>query len=146
MIVPASAALPSVSAILAIGAVPIITEVDDSLTLDPDAVRDNISPYTKVIMPVHMRGVPANMTAIMEIADEHGLLVLEDTAQANGGSFGGRPLGSIGNVGAFSLQASKIIHNREGGMVITETNEVNTRATMFTTHSRRRLVRCPRAV
>ena len=143
VIVPAFCWIASVSAILAIGAVPIITEVDDSLTLDPDAVRANISPYTKVIMPVHMRGVPANMTAIMAIADEHGLLVLEDTAQANGGSFGGRPLGSIGNVGAFSLQASKIITTGEGGMVITDDDEVYTRATMFHDPFASRLVEVP---
>ena len=143
VIVPAFCWIASVSAILAIGAVPIITEVDDSLTLDPDAVRANISPYTKVIMPVHMRGVPANMTVIMEIAREHGLLVLEDTAQANGGSFGGRALGSIGNVGAFSLQASKIITTGEGGMVITDDDEVYTRATMFHDPFASRLVEVP---
>ena len=143
MIVPAFCWIASVSAILAIGAVPVITEVDDSLTLDPEAVKANISPYTKAIMPVHMRGVPANMTAIMEIAEEHGLLVLEDTAQANGGSFGGRPLGSIGNVGAFSLQASKIITTGEGGMVITDDDEVYTRATMFHDPFASRLVEVP---
>ena len=143
VIVPAFCWIASVSAILAIGAVPIITEVDDSLTLDPDAVRANISPYTKAIMPVHMRGVPANMTAIVEIAKEHGLLVLEDTAQANGGSFGGKALGSIGDVGAFSLQASKIITTGEGGMVITDDDEVYTRATMFHDPFASRLVEVP---
>lgn len=143
VIVPAFCWIASVSAILAIGAVPIITEVDDSLTLDPEAARNNISPYTKAIMPVHMRGVPANMTAIVEIAKEHGLLVLEDTAQANGGSFGGKALGSIGNVGAFSLQASKIITTGEGGMVITNDDEVYTRATMFHDPFASRLVEVP---
>ncbi len=131
VIVPAFGWIASVAAILGIGAVPIITEVDDSLTLDPEATKANLSPYTKAIMPVHMRGVPANMDAIGKIAQEHGLLILEDTAQANGGSFRGKPLGSIGDVGSFSLQASKIITAGEGGMVITDQEEIFTRAAMF---------------
>lgn len=143
VIVPAFCWIASISAILAIGAVPIITEVDESLTLDPEAVKANISPYTKAIMPVHMRGVPANMTAIKEIAKEHDLGVLEDTAQANGGSFGGKALGSIGDVGAFSLQASKIITTGEGGIVITDDDEVYTRATMFHDPFASRLVDVP---
>ncbi len=143
VIVPAFGWIASVAAILGIGAVPIITEVDDSLTLDPAAVRANLSPYTKAIMPVHMRGVPANMEAIHAIAQTHGLLILEDTAQANGGSFRGKPLGSLGDVGAFSLQASKIITTGEGGMVITDQKEVFTRAAMFHDPFSSRLVDVP---
>lgn len=143
VIVPAFGWIASVAAILGIGAVPIITEVDDSLTLDPEATRANLSPYTKAIMPVHMRGVPANMDAINDIAKAHDLLVLEDTAQANGGSFRGRPLGSLGDVGAFSLQASKIITTGEGGMVVTDQEAIYTRAAMFHDPFSSRLVDVP---
>ena len=143
VIVPGFGWIASISAILGVGAVPVIVEVDDSLTIDPDAIRANLSPYTKAIMPIHMRGVPADMNAVLAIAEEKGLKVLEDTAQANGGSFGGRPLGALGDVGSFSLQASKIITTGEGGMVITDDEEIITRATMFHDPFSSRLVEVP---
>lgn len=131
VIVPGFGWIASISAILGVGAVPIITEVDESLTLDVESARQNISPHTKVIMPIHMRGAPANLGPLMELAREHNLKLLEDTAQANGGTYLGRQLGSFGDVGAFSLQASKIITSGEGGMVVTSHEEVFARAAMF---------------
>lgn len=131
VIVPGFGWIASISAILGVGAVPIITEVDESLTLDVGAARQNISPYTKVIMPIHMRGAPANLSPLLELAREHNLKLLEDTAQANGGTFQGRQLGSFGDAGAFSLQASKIITSGEGGMIVTSQQEVFARAAMF---------------
>jgi len=92
VIVPGYTFVASPSAILAIGAIPIIAEVDDSLTLDPRSVEANITPHTKAIMPVHMRGMPCEMEAIAKIASEHGLKVVEDVAQAAGASYRGRPL------------------------------------------------------
>lgn len=143
VIVPAFGWIASVAAILGVGAVPVITEVDDSLTLDPEHVKANLSPFTKAIMPIHMRGVPANLEAMLPIAQAHGLKVLEDTAQANGGSFQGRPLGTLGDVGSFSLQASKIVTSGEGGLVITDNEEIYTRATMFHDPFSSRLVNVP---
>src|SRR5206468_8739800 len=104
VIVPAYTWISTATAPLMLGAVPVIAEVDDSLTLDPEDVRRKITPLTRAIMPVHMRGAPTDMDAIMAIARERGLAVVEDVAQANGGSFRGRRLGAIGDLGAFSLQ------------------------------------------
>lgn len=131
VIVPAYTWIASPAAVLAVGAIPVIAEVDSSLTLDPEDVRARISPYTKAIMPVHMRGAPSDMDAIMRIAREHELKVLEDTAQADGASHAGRRLGGIGDAGCFSLQFNKIITSGEGGMVVTKDEEIWRRALMF---------------
>jgi 8-amino-3,8-dideoxy-alpha-D-manno-octulosonate transaminase len=131
VIVPAYTFIASASAVLAVGGIPIIAEVDASLTLDPASVREQISPYTKAIMPVHMRGMPADMDAIMDIAAEHGLSVIEDVAQAAGAAYKGRPLGSIGHIGCFSLQMHKIITTGEGGVLVTDDPELLFRAKCF---------------
>ncbi|MFX0117554.1 MAG: DegT/DnrJ/EryC1/StrS family aminotransferase [Candidatus Hodarchaeota archaeon] len=131
VIIPAYTWIASAAAVLAVGGVPILAEVDESLTLDPADVETKITPYTKAIMPVHMRGAPCRMDAVMDIARRHGLRVIEDTAQADGGSYKGQALGSIGDVGCFSLQFNKIITAGEGGMVITDDEEVWKRAIMF---------------
>ncbi len=131
VIVPAYTWIASASAVLTVGGVPVIAEVDETLTLDPADVERKITPYTKAIMPVHMRGAPARMDELLAIARRHGLQVIEDAAQADGGSYRGRRLGSIGDVGCFSLQFNKIITSGEGGMVITDDEQVWKRAVMF---------------
>jgi 8-amino-3,8-dideoxy-alpha-D-manno-octulosonate transaminase len=130
VIVPGYTYIASASAIILCNAVPVIAEIDESLTIDPADVERKITPQTRAIMPVHMRGIPSRMDAIMEIARRHNLLVIEDVAQADGASFRGRRLGSIGNVGCFSLQYYKIITTGEGGMVITDDDRVYARAAM----------------
>src|SRR5207248_10556058 len=89
-----------------------------------------ITPQTKAIMPVHMRGIPSQMDEIMEIARRHNLLVIEDAAQADGGSYKGRRLGSIGDVGCFSMQVSKTITTGEGGIVVTNSDRCYARAAL----------------
>lgn len=131
VIVPAYTWIASASAVLAVGGIPIVSEVDNSLTLDPAEIESKISAHTKVIMPVHMRGAPADMDAILAVAKKHNLKVIEDTAQANGGSLNGKALGSFGDVGCFSLQFNKIITAGEGGMIITDDESVWKRAVMF---------------
>jgi dTDP-4-amino-4,6-dideoxygalactose transaminase len=131
VIVPGYTWVSTASAVLALGAVPVIAEVDGSLTLDPADVRRKVSSYTKAIVPVHMRGAPARMDALSEVAREHGLRVLEDVCQAGGGSFGGRALGSIGDAGTFSFQMSKILTAGEGGLLITSDPAIALRATMY---------------
>ena len=131
VIVPAYTWYSTVSAVLAVGAVPIVAEVDDSLTLDPADVERKVSPQTRCIVPVHMRGMPARMDALCELARARGLRVLEDVAQAAGGSFDGRALGSIGDAGAFSFQFSKVMTAGEGGMVTTDHSNVYRRTTMY---------------
>ena len=131
VIVPAYTWIASASAVLAAGAIPIVAEVDESLTLDPADVEARISPATRAIMPVHMRGLPAQMDALMAVAQRHNLKVIEDVAQASGGSYRGRMLGSIGDVGCFSLQFNKIITSGEGGMVVTDDETIWKRAIMY---------------
>lgn len=131
VIVPAYTWIATASAVVALGAVPIVAEVDESLTLDPADVERKISGATKVIIPVHMRGAPSQLDALVAIARRHGVRVLEDVAQADGGSYQGRRLGSIGEVGAFSLQFNKIITCGEGGMVITDDEEILRRVLMY---------------
>ena len=131
VILPAYTWIASASAVLTAGGIPIMAEVDASLTLDPVDVERKISPHTRAIMPVHMRGAPARMDELLAIARRHGLGVVEDSAQANGGSYRGRRLGSLGDVGCFSLQFNKIITAGEGGLLITNREEVWKRAVMF---------------
>jgi dTDP-4-amino-4,6-dideoxygalactose transaminase len=131
VIVPAYTWIATASAVVAMGAVPILAEVDESLTLDPTDVRRKITRFTKAIIPVHLRGVPCQMNELMAIAREHTLPVLEDVAQADGGSYHGQRLGSIGDVGTFSLQFNKIITCGEGGMVTTNDDGILRRVLMY---------------
>lgn len=128
VIVPGLTYIASASAVLICGGVPVIAEIDESLTLDPEDMERKITPRTKAVMPVHMRGIPCDMDRIMAAARRHNLLVIEDCAQACGGSFKGRRLGSIGDVGCFSLQQSKVITAGEGGVVVTNDRTVFERA------------------
>ena len=104
-----------------------IVDVDDTLCLDPAAVEKAISKRTKAIVPVHMRGASAQMDAILDIARRHGLPVVEDVAQAGGGSFQGKRLGSLGTVGCFSFDYYKVHASGEGGFVATNDEWIYTR-------------------
>lgn len=128
VIVPGYTYIASASAVLIVGAVPVIAEIDASFTLDPQDLERNITPRTKAIMPVHMRGIPCDMDPILEVARKHGLRVIEDTSQACGGSYKGRRLGSLGDLGTFSFQQSKVMTAGEGGMIVTNDREVFERA------------------
>ena len=119
VIIPGYTFFATCAAVIAAKAIPVICEVDDSLTLDPDDFERKITPRTKAVIPVHMRGVPCNMDRIMDIARKHNIKVVEDTAQACGGSFKGKYLGTFGDCNAFSFQYHKIITAGEGGMVTT---------------------------
>jgi 8-amino-3,8-dideoxy-alpha-D-manno-octulosonate transaminase len=106
-------------AILESGAVPVFTEVDETLTMDPADLEKKITPRTKAIIPVHMLGAPARIDEIAAIAERHGIPVIEDTAQACGGTFNGRWLGTFGTMGIFSFDPVKTITTGEGGMIVT---------------------------
>lgn len=131
VIVPAYTYIATAAAVLIARAVPVIVEVDESLTMDPQALEAAITPYTKAVIPVHMRGVPCNMEAIMAIASKHSLLVIEDVAQANGGSYKGKPLGSFGAAGCFSFQQYKLVTAGEGGLLATNDPLIYTRASIY---------------
>lgn len=128
VIVPAYTFMASALAVTAVGAIPVIVEVDETLAIDPEDIERNISPNTKVIMPVHMLGFPCDMDRIMDIANKYNIKVLEDACQAVGGSYKGRRLGSIGHVGAYSFNYFKIISCGEGGALLTNDRVVFERA------------------
>ena len=131
VIVPAYTWIAPVSSVAMLGAVPILAEVDETLNLDPTDVARKITPRTKAILAVHMRGAPAQMDELQTLAQARGLRVIEDVAQADGGIYRGRRLGTLGDVGCFSLQFNKIITCGEGGVVITADETVRERALML---------------
>src|SRR5262245_16976962 len=131
VILPGYTYISSAAAVISARAVPVIAEVDDTLTLDPADVARKISPRTKAIMPVHMRGVPSQMDELLQLARSAGVTVIEDTAQACGGSYRGRRLGTLGDAGCFSLQHYKIITTGEGGAVVSDHADVMARAAMY---------------
>lgn len=131
VIIPAYTWVATAAAVAIVGAVPVLAEVDSSLTLDPRDFAAKITSRTKAVIVVHMRGIAADMDPILEIAQKHGLMVIEDVAQANGGTYKGRLLGSLGHVGCFSLQQSKVIASGEGGMLVTNSEELWQRAVLY---------------
>ncbi len=128
VIVPAYTFFASASAVVVAKAIPVIAEIDETLTIDPSDIEKKITPRTRAIIPVHMRGLPCNMDSIMKIAKKHRLSVIEDTAQAAGGTFRGKKLGTFGDTGCFSFDAYKIIASGEGGMVTTDSEKIYVRA------------------
>lgn len=131
VLVPAYTWVSSAAAVIAVGAVPVLVDVDESATIDPEDVRRRITPYTKAIIPVHMLNLVCDMDAIMEIAREHGLVVIEDAAQAFGVMYRGKHVGAIGDAGAFSFNQHKNIKSGEGGALVTSNPRLHARAGMY---------------
>ena len=134
VIMPAFTFVASFEAVLSVGAIPVLVDVDDTLTLDPEAVRKAITPKTKCIMPVHMCGSMADMDALKSICKEHSLLLLEDACQSIGGTYKGQYLGTIGDAGTFSFDFVKTITCAEGGVVLTNSEDVYTKSDGYTDH------------
>jgi dTDP-4-amino-4,6-dideoxygalactose transaminase len=131
VIVPAYTFMASASAVLAAGAIPVIAEVDESCLLDAADVERKMGPKVKAIIPVHMVGMPCDMDAILAVARKHGVRVVEDSCQCDGGSYKGRRTGSIGDMGAFSFNDFKIMTCGEGGSVVTSDRALYERALVF---------------
>ena len=121
----------SCASIVAAKAMPVICEVDETLTIDPADIEKKITPATKAIVAVHMRGVPCNMDAIMEIAKKHNLKVIEDCAQAVGATYKGKYCGTFGDCGCFSFQYHKTITAGEGGMILCKDARIYDRACSY---------------
>jgi perosamine synthetase len=129
VIVPAYSFIASAMCVLARGAIPRFVDVlEDTGTIDPDAIEAAITPATKAVMAVHIHGTPADMNAIDAVARPRGLKVIEDAAQAHLATYEGRPCGSLGDTAAFSLQASKNLSAGEGGVFTTKDAEALERA------------------
>jgi 8-amino-3,8-dideoxy-alpha-D-manno-octulosonate transaminase len=131
VIVPGYTFFASCASIIAAKAIPVIAEVNDSLTLDPIDIEKKITSRTKAIIAVHMRGAPCDMTKILAIAEKHNLKVIEDVAQSTGGIYKGKRLGSFGEINAFSFQYHKIITAGEGGIVATNDELLYERAMSY---------------
>lgn len=119
VIIPAFTYVATAEAVVQAGANLVIVDIDESFNMNPEAFKAAITSNTKAVIPVHMMGAPAEMNQIMHIANKHDVKVVEDSAQAVGGTFRGQALGTIGNIGCFSFDAGKVIITGEGGMVLT---------------------------
>ena len=134
VIMPCFTFVASFEAILMLGAIPILVDINDTLTLDIKSVQAAITPKTKAIMPVHMCGSMADLDALKHICEMHNLILIEDACQAIGGTYKGKALGTIGDLGCFSFDYVKTVTCGEGGVVITNTKEFYTRADQFSDH------------
>lgn len=134
VIVPCFTFVASFEAIMMLGAIPVLVDIDDTLTLSPEAVKKAITPKTKAIMPVHMCGSMADLDALKEICDDNNLILAEDACQAVGGTYKGKYLGTYGDVGSLSFDFVKTITCGEGGAVLTNNPEFAKHADQFSDH------------
>jgi 8-amino-3,8-dideoxy-alpha-D-manno-octulosonate transaminase len=134
VIMPSFTFVASFEAVLSVGAIPVLVDVDETLTLAPDAVEAAITPRTRCVMPVHMCGSMARMDELKAICDAHNLILLEDACQSIGGSYKGKMLGTIGHAGTFSFDYVKTITCGEGGVVMTNDKEVYEKCDGYTDH------------
>ena len=134
VIMPTFTFVASFESVLSVGAVPILADVDETLTLQPDAVRRAITPRTKCIMPVHMCGAMADLDALLQICKEHNLILLEDACQSFGAKYKGKFLGTIGHAGTFSFDFVKTITCAEGGGIVTNSEDIYTKCDGFSDH------------
>jgi perosamine synthetase len=130
--------IATVNTVLYVGATPVLVDIDEeTFNIDPALIEDAITPRTRAIVPVHLYGYPCDMDAIMDIAQRHDLLVVEDAAQAIGARYHGKPTGSFGT-GCFSLYATKNVVAGEGGMITTDDESLADRCRLLRSHGMRR--------
>lgn len=128
VIMPALTYIATANAVAYCGATPVFVDSEpDTWNISPEAIEKAITPRTKAIIPVHLYGLPSNMTQIMAIAKKHGIPVIEDAAEAHGAKWDGKVVGSIGDVGSFSFFGNKIITSGEGGMLVTDDADLMSR-------------------
>ncbi|MGH9666303.1 MAG: DegT/DnrJ/EryC1/StrS family aminotransferase, partial [Bryobacteraceae bacterium] len=138
VLVPPITFIATATAVLRVGATPVFADIELATgNLDPARLKEAITPATRAIVPVHFAGHPADMDAILEIAREHGLIVLEDAAHAHGASWKGRMVGSFGHFGSFSFQQSKNMTAGEGGILITNDEDLAAEARAIANQGRR---------
>jgi len=138
VIVPEVTWVATASAVRYVGATPVFADIDsETWCIDPKSIEQKISQKTKAIMPVHLYGFGAQMTAISEIAKAHNLKIVEDAAPAIGTLIDGKPAGSFGDFGAYSFQGAKMLVTGEGGMLVTSNQELYERARKIQDHGRR---------
>lgn len=131
VIVPAYTYIATALAVTAVGAVPVIVEADETLTMSVADAQKHVSPHTKAIIPVHIQGFPCDMDGLRALADRHGIAVVEDACQADGGSYQGKYLGTLGNAGAYSFNYFKVLTSGEGGLFVTDDRAMYERALIY---------------
>ncbi len=125
VIMPAFTIISCATAIVRAGAVPVVVDCEaDTWNMDVAAVEALITPRTRAIMAVHIYGLPVDMDPLMELARKHGLLVIEDAAEAIGQTCRGRPCGSFGDISVFSFYPNKLVTTGEGGMILADSPEL----------------------
>lgn len=128
VLVPAHTYMATATSVLSTGAIPVIVDIDETLTISPRAIEDMIGPRTRAVIPVHMWGTACDMDKIMDIARRRNLLVVEDSCQGVGGGYRGRKFGTIGDAGAFSFNYFKNMTSGEGGGIATDSDVTAERA------------------
>ena len=131
VIVPGYTYIATALAVTAVGAIPVIADIDETLTLDAAEFERKITKHTKAVMPVHIMGFPCDMDAICAVAKKYGVAVVEDACQAIGGRYNGSFLGSIGDVGAYSFNYYKVLTSGEGGALVTNNKTIFERALIY---------------
>jgi 8-amino-3,8-dideoxy-alpha-D-manno-octulosonate transaminase len=134
VIMPSFTFVASFESVLSVGATPVLVDVDETLTMNPESVKKAISSKTKAIVPVHMCGSMADLDALLTITKEHNLILLEDACQSIGASYKGRAVGTIGHAGTFSFDFVKIMTCGEGGVVLTNDESVYIKCDGYTDH------------
>src|SRR5215207_7933658 len=138
VIVPALTFIATASAAVEVGAVPIFADVEaETLTIDPDSVAAGITPRTRAIIGVHYGGFPINFDRLLPLAEQHGLVLIEDAAHAQGSAWRGTPVGALGTFGSFSFQESKALSGGEGGIILTNDEALADRACLLHSIGRR---------
>ena len=131
VIVPAYTFMATALAVTSVGAIPVLAEIDETMTLDLDDVERKMTSNVKAVIPVDMVGFPCDMERIMSMSEKHGFYVLEDACQADGGSFRGKRLGSWGHAGTYSFNDFKILSAGEGGAIFTDNRRIYERALIY---------------
>ena len=131
VIVPAYTYIATAMAVTAVGAIPVIVDCDETLTIDVADCERKISKYTKAIIPVHIQSFPCNMDALMALGKKYNVKILEDACQSDGGTYHGKRLGAIGDAGAYSFNYYKIISAGEGGLLLTDDRTIYERALIY---------------
>lgn len=135
VIVPPLTFIANITPVLLCGGMPVFADVDaGTLNLDPDSVRDAVTPRTRAIVPVHLLGFPADMKGLGDVAEDNDLYLVEDASHSHGAELGGRKVGSLGDIGCFSLQLNKMITCGEGGVVTTSDDGLHDNAVRFHDH------------
>jgi len=134
VIVPPFTFIATIESVIAAGAVPVFAEIDETLCLDPEAVKAAITPRTRAVLPVHMCGSMAQIDILKQLCDQNGLMLIEDACQSVGATYKGQALGTFGQIGCFSFDPVKTITCGEGGAIITQDENLYMRSDQYADH------------